>query len=81
MFFLFLKIPYINYSLNSNSKIKLIIQIDNLCNEYKENKENNENNENNVINVYFEINIKDEDIDLNNYFIRNELNVFLSILN
>ena len=60
------------YSLNSNSKIKLLIQLDN--NLY-------DNDENNIINFYFEINIEDEDIDLNNYFIKNELNVFLSILN
>jgi hypothetical protein len=66
-------IKNIYYSLDSNSKIKLLIQIDNnLC---------NENNMINVINIYFEINVKDEDIDLNNYFIKNELNVFLSILN
>jgi hypothetical protein len=66
-------IKNIYYSLNSTSKIKLVIQIDNNL--------FNQNNDNNIINVYFEINIKDEDIDLNNYFIKNELNVFLSILN
>jgi hypothetical protein len=50
----------------------MVIQFNNLINR----------DENNIIDVYFEINNKEcEEIDLNNYFIKNELNVFLSLLN
>jgi hypothetical protein len=62
----------IKYSLQTDSKISMILQVDNLTNR----------DESNVIDLYFEINNKEcEEIDLNNYFIKNELNVFLSLLN
>ena len=60
------------YSLQTNSKIKLVIQFDNSSISSNEN----------IINSYFEINdTEKEEIDLDNYFIKNELNVFLSLLN
>ena len=61
----------IKYSLQSDSKISMVIQFNKLINR----------DDNNIIDVYFEINNKEcEEIDLNNYFIKNELNVFLSLL-
>lgn len=66
---------YIYFALHKTSKIKLVIQyIDNLDNF------NNLDNLDNLmpIDFYFEIN---DDIDINNIFIKDELNVFLSLLN
>ena len=54
------------YQLNSNSKIKLLIQV------------NNETHDLILIDFYF---IIDEETDIDNIFIKNELNVFLSLLN
>ena len=53
------------YSLDKKSKIKLLIQMSNESDE-------------SILDFYFEIN---EDVDVNNIFIKNELNVFLSVLN
>ncbi len=63
------------YCLDSNTKIKLLIQFDN---------NTSISNKNNIINFYFEVDEKFGEIndnDLNNYFIKKQLNVFLSILN
>ena len=54
------------YQLNSNSKIKLLIQ------------QNNNTDELMLIDFYF---IIDEEMDIHNIFVKNELNVFLSLLN
>ena len=53
------------YSTDKKSKIKLLIQISSETDET-------------ILDFYFEIN---EDVDVNNIFIKNELNVFLSLLN
>jgi len=57
------------YSLAANSKIKLVIQKMQKLNEFV------------ITDFYFEINEKNEKIDINNIFIKKELNVFLSLLN
>jgi len=59
-------ISVLQYSLDKKSKLKLLlIQM------------NNDSDET-ILDFYFEIN---EEIDVNNIFIKNELNVFLSLLN
>ena len=60
---------HLHYSITPNSKIKLVI----------EKKVNENENEDEVItDFYFELN---EEHDINNIFIKKELNVFLSLLN
>jgi len=54
------------YSLDKNSKIKMLIKISNDIEEV------------NILDFYLEIN---EEVDLNNIFIKDEINVFLSMLN
>lgn len=53
------------YSLTSNSKIKLLIQLNNDSDDI-------------LLDLYF---IIDEEVDVNSIFIKQELNVFLSLLN
>jgi len=55
----------LHYSLDKKSKIKMIIQMINDSSET-------------ILDFYFEIN---EEVDINNIFIKDELNVFLSLLN
>ena len=55
----------LHYAIDKRSKINLLIQ---MSSEFDET----------ILDFYFEIN---EDIDVNNIFIKNELNVFLSLLN
>lgn len=54
-----------HYAIDKKSKINLVIQMSSECDET-------------ILDFYFEIN---EDVDVNNIFIKNELNVFLSLLN
>jgi hypothetical protein len=56
----------IQYSIDKKSKMKLIIHTSSNLHDVK------------ILDFYFEI---DEEVDLNNMFIKNELNVFLSCLN
>jgi hypothetical protein len=58
-------VKMLHYSTDKKSKIKLLIQISSETDET-------------ILDFYFEIN---EDVDVNNIFIKNELNVFLSLLN
>lgn len=58
-------IKNLHYAIDKKSKINLVIQMSSECDET-------------ILDLYFEIN---EDVDVNNIFIKNELNVFLSLLN
>jgi hypothetical protein len=70
------------YKLDLKSKIKLVIEgtIDPNSNDINNNKDNQDNQSNNFIpnNFYFEI--LDKNIDFNELFNNNDLNVFLSLL-
>jgi len=58
-------IKMLQYSTDKKSKIKLLIQMSSETDE-------------SILDFYFEIN---EEVDVNNIFIKNEINVFLSLLN